>query len=138
MKKSVILTICIIYIFAILIVGFLGQPMKVYGEKVYVDDIECVNKEFNKDTNSIQKIYQEGLVYNLKCIVKPENATEKKLDYIGEDSNKGYELVYKEEDNSVNIVFLNPTTATIIVKATDTQGIYIIIKITAVDAGSII
>ena len=44
MKKSVILMICVVYIFAIVIVGFLGLAMKVYDENKYVKEIQCINK----------------------------------------------------------------------------------------------
>lgn len=39
MKKPVIILIAVIYLFAILVVGFLGIPARVYNPKVYVTDI---------------------------------------------------------------------------------------------------
>ena len=40
MKKSVILTIAVVYIFAIVLVGFIGIRQRAYNENVYVDDID--------------------------------------------------------------------------------------------------
>ena len=147
MKKSVILMICVIYILAIVIVGFLGLAMKVYNQKVYVDEIQCLNKEYKpnpekKDNDgsvdgSINIKYVEGLVFNLTCIVKPDNATEKKLEYIGEDDSDIYKIEI-QSDGTANIIFKQDGVATIIVKATDTEGKKIKIKITATDLGSII
>ena len=36
MKKSVIITIIVIYVLAIVVVGFIGLKMKVYDEQKYV------------------------------------------------------------------------------------------------------
>lgn len=40
MKKSVIITIIVIYVLAIVVVGFIGLKMKVYDEQKYVEKIE--------------------------------------------------------------------------------------------------
>ena len=43
MKKSVIITIIVIYVLAIVVVGFIGLKMKVYDEQKYVEKIECIS-----------------------------------------------------------------------------------------------
>ena len=147
MKKSVILMICVVYIFAIVIVGFLGLAMKVYDENKYVKEIQCINKEYKPNPNKkendgaedgfINISYEKGLVFNLNCIVKPDDATQKKLEYIGEDDSTIYSIEV-QSDGTANIVFKTDGVAIIIVKATDTEGKKIKIKITAFDIGGII
>ena len=46
MKKSVIITIIVIYVLAIVVVGFIGLKMKVYDEQKYVEKIECISDGF--------------------------------------------------------------------------------------------
>ena len=101
MKKSVILTIAVIYILAIVVVGFMGIRMQVYEEKVYVDEIVMLTegyKPYTKDTalgesklnegidGYITKSFKEGLKVELKCQVKPDNADNKNL---GKSNIKG-------------------------------------------------
>ena len=96
MKKSVILTIAVIYIFAIVIVGFIGIRQGAYNENVYVDDIVIISDNYKKyDVSTdvgklkieegyegyIQTNFKEGLKIEIKCQVKPDNATIKKLQY---------------------------------------------------------
>ena len=45
MKKSVLILIGIIYIAAIVVVGFFGMRFTVFEEIVYIEKIECTNKE---------------------------------------------------------------------------------------------
>ena len=54
MKKSVIITIIVIYVLAIVVVGFIGLKMKVYDEQKYVEKIECISDGY-KDYDQIQK-----------------------------------------------------------------------------------
>ena len=46
MKKSVILTIAVVYIFAIVLVGFIGIRQRAYNENVYVDDIVIISEGY--------------------------------------------------------------------------------------------
>ena len=72
MKKSVIITIAIIYILAIVIVGFLGIALKIYDEHKYVESIKCITEG-----------YQDGQIEGANCdgyiIVKYKNNTENKI-----------------------------------------------------------
>ena len=58
MKKPVILIIGLIYILAIVVVGFLGIPARVFNEKIYVTDINLVF-----DDNLTQRKAPEGVDY---------------------------------------------------------------------------
>ena len=78
MKKSVIITIIVIYVLAIVVVGFIGLKMKVYDEQKYVEKIECISdgyKDYDPNTETglakihagyigyIKKDYKSGLNY---------------------------------------------------------------------------
>ena len=56
MKKSVILSIIVIYVASFFIVGFFGERSKVYDQKVKVESIECVmaKSENNIDTSTTE------------------------------------------------------------------------------------
>ena len=96
MKKSVIITIFVIYIFGIFAVGFLGAELKVFDQIVYAEKIECKTEGFipydpnteigqsmisNGYIGSITKSYQEGLQIELKCQIVPADVTDKKINY---------------------------------------------------------
>lgn len=56
MKKSVIITIIVIYVLAIVVVGFIGLKMKVYDEQKYVEKIECISdgyKDYDPNTENL-------------------------------------------------------------------------------------
>ena len=89
MKKSTIITILIVYLAAILAVGFFGVKMKVYDEKVYATDIECLSENYkpyeeSKDgVNGEIKIdkYVHGMRIDLLCRCVPSNVTNSDLEY---------------------------------------------------------
>ncbi len=91
MKKSVILLILIVYVASIMIVGFYGIKIKVYDEKIMVEDIICENlEEFNcvdcetTDKESFKKRFEEkGINY---CAM---------IDFSSEYAEKGYVFVVK-------------------------------------------
>lgn len=132
MKKSVIITIIIVYIIAIFVVGFMGMEIEIANELVPVEDIICVNEDATKaDANGdydyvIKKSYVEGLKVELKCQVIPDNATQKKLEYLGGGSSY---KVTTNSDGTATVEFFNRGAATITVKATDNNGKSIVIKI---------
>lgn len=148
MKKSVVLTIGIIYLFAIVIVGFIGIKMKVYNANVYVESIECISsgyteyKEGSLDRNQgysgyISTKYEKGLVVLLKCKIFPENATEKDLEYIYDKNQSTYKLVVND-DGTASVMFLKGGNATITIRATDNVHKEIKIKIIAIDLEGIL
>lgn len=148
MKKSVILVIAIIYVLAIVVVGFIGIRMKIYDANIYVEKIECISDNYQKCNENndlfhkgydgyISVIYEENLKVLIKCNIYPENASEKKLEYIYDKSSTTYTLTYNE-DGTASVEFLKGGSATIIVKSTDNVGASIKILINAVDLGGIV
>jgi hypothetical protein len=148
MKKSVILVIAVIYVLAIVVVGFIGIRMKIYNANVYVEKIECVSDNYRKCNENddfyqkgydgyISVIYEENLKVLIKCNIYPENASEKKLEYIYDKSSTTYTLTYND-DGTANVEFFKGGSATIIVKSTDNVGTSIKILINAVDLGGIV
>lgn len=139
MKKSVILMIAIIYIIAIVLVGFLGLKMKVYNEKKYVESIECISEDYVVNENkinpddfdgSIKKTYRKGLKIELVCRVLPENADNKKLKYIYDEENAPF-IITENEDGTAVVEFIRGGSGKVIVKATDNKGVQLIIQINA-------
>lgn len=148
MKKSVVLVIAVIYVLAIVVVGFIGIRMKIYNAIVYVDKIECVSDnycKFKEDNEFYEKgydgyisvLYEENLKVLIKCNIHPENASEKKIEYIYDKSSTTYTVTYNE-DGTANVEFLKGGSATIIIKSTDNVGVYIKILINAVDLSDIV
>lgn len=133
MKKSVIITIVVIYIIAIFVVGFIGMEIEVANELIPVENIICVTEGAKKSTSQdagydyvINKNYVEGLKIELKCQITPDNATQKKLEYIGEGFSYSLKV---NDDGTATVEFFRGGSATIRVKATDNNGVSIIIKI---------
>lgn len=137
MKKSVIVSIAVIYIIAIVVVGFIGMKMKVANALVPVEKIECVSEDAVKSTGdkvneydySIKKNYTEGLKVEIKCQITPDNATQKRLEYIYDESKTDTYTLTVNPDGTATVSFYNRGSATIIVKATDNNGVNITIKI---------
>lgn len=148
MKKSVILTISVIYIIAIVVVGFIGIRMKIYNANIYVDSITCISDNYHKYEEGsdgaeagydgyIHTNYVDGLKVLIKFKINPDNATEKKLEYIY-DTNSTIFTIIDNGDGTAYINFLKAGSATIIIKSTDNKGVKIKIKINAVDIGDIV
>lgn len=141
MKKSVILTILIIYVIAIFVVGLIGQKLKIYNPTVYVEKIECISEEYKEYDDSstykekgysgyINANYKEGLKVYIKCRVNPANATYKDLEYICESSICSIE---KDNDGYATLTFTNSGSVDVIVKTTDGQNKTLKIKINAIN-----
>lgn len=144
MKKSVILAISVIYILAIVVVGFIGMKMKAYNPTIYVESITCISdgyKEYPDDQNNadgyIATVYSEGLKVLLKCKISPDNATSKKLEYNYDKTSQTFKLVVNE-DGTATIEFLKGGTATITIKATDNTGKKLVVNIIATDLSGIL
>lgn len=141
MKKSVILSILVIYIFAICVVGFIGGKLKVYNETIYVESIVCENKDYKEATGktyngSITQQYVEGLTIQLKCKGYPENATNPKLHYFFDESKNDL-ISLEERDNTAIITFKKPGTIYITVRSDDANNASLVICVIASDLGSI-
>ena len=94
MKKSVIIVIALIYIAAIALVSFLGLNPKTYNDITYVESIKVTSDR------EIEKYQGEDIIYflnefkadgtrtiQLYCEVKPDNATNPKINYVLEKDN---------------------------------------------------
>ena len=148
MKKSVILTIAVIYIFAIVIVGFIGIRQGAYNENKYVDDIEILSDGYVKyPTDSeeytvngiegyIETTFTKGLKIEIKCQVKPDNATNKNLIYICEES-QDYKLI-RNSDGTATIEFYHGAEFVLQIKSQDTIGFTKKIKIFVEDLSDIL
>mgnify|MGYP003299401839 CR=1 FL=1 len=143
MKKSVVFAIAIIYLMAIIVVGFLGQALKVYNENIYVEQIECISedykpykktsKEFKEGYSGFILVdeYEEGLKVLIKCRVLPANATYKELDYFSTDTSIC--TIEKQTDGTAIAHFKKAGAATVVIKATDNGAVSIKINILAYD-----
>jgi len=131
MKKSVILTILVIYIFAILTVGFIGIAQKVYDEKINVTGIECLNEYVaveNADYDIEIQLPKGETTVILSCRAVPANATVPVLDYYSDNENVE---VVKNDDGTCTVTLVGKVrSAIVIVKSTDrTPGVQLRIKI---------
>ena len=123
MKKSVILTISIIYILAIVVVGFLGIALKVYNEKVYVEKIICITDGYkeveNKEYDGKIEVKKNQEVV-IKCQVEPDNATNPILRFDFDDSELGTLFTFVENgDGTWTIKMLDTGTVYIDIVPTD-------------------
>lgn len=160
MKKSVVLTILIIYIIAIVVVGFIGIALKVYDEKKYVERIECINEEYvnepvyDESDGSligdgyilIKKKDNPDLTIVIKCRALPADATNTTLklqvnggydfDNPPEDTT-GYKFWYRDNgDGTWTIKLLVEKDQTITVVPTDRAGIKLKIRIKVKKSGA--
>lgn len=92
MKKSVIISIFIIYVLAILTVGFIGIAVRPYDEVIVVDSIICLNENQKKaeagKNYDIEVALPEGEhSITLICEARPENATNRTLSFSSEEKD---------------------------------------------------
>lgn len=94
MKKAVVIVIALIYVAAIALVSFLGLNPKTYNDNVYVESIEVTSDreiKLIKGEDSIHFLNEfkaDGTrTVQLYCQVKPENATNAKINYVLEKDN---------------------------------------------------
>ena len=86
MKKPVIIVIGLIYILAIVVVGFLGIPSRVYNPETFVQDINLVFDDKLTVMPSSEEIpyryrisSSEAVTFNITAKVVPNEATEKRI-----------------------------------------------------------
>lgn len=147
MKKSVILTIGVIFIIAIVVPGFIGLRMRVYNETRYVEEIICITEGYTKYDPSkpdekpkidqgiegyIIEQFTPGLKVVIKCQLKPDNATNQKLEYAYDEKSRVFSVT-ENADGTATIEFHEKGTATIIIRATDNKKKSIEIEIYAMD-----
>lgn len=144
MKKSVILSILVIYILAVFVVGFIGQKLKVYDPTIYVEEIVCESEGFKEEISDelkakgyIGKIsvnYEEGLKIQIKCRVKPDNATYPNLLYSLNSKICTMEVI----DGIAVLTFTDSGIVDVIVTSSDTRKKSVKIKVIVSDLGEII
>ena len=156
MKKSVILTILIIYILAIVVVGFIGIALRIYDEKKYVESIECLTENYvsgavegTKCDGYIDVTYKKNTdnLVVIKCRALPADATNTKLK-LSVDKEKGYDVDNPPEDTSnyefwyrdngdgtwtINI--LKAKSQQVTVQPTDRAGVKLVILIEVKQSG---
>lgn len=91
MKKSVILAILVIYIFAIVVVGLWGIKTYFFDPTVYVSEIRLADSEDGAyivettsdqpDVDFIRVTYVQDLKFKIYYTVLPENATSKEVEF---------------------------------------------------------
>ncbi len=136
MKKSVIVLIGIIYIAAIVFVGFFGMKVTAYDEMIYITNIECTNEGIRENadgTKTLRFNYVDGgdvleNTLTLTYKVYPDNSTLKGAD--------AATLVYDENTtvatvDGLHITFLKKGVLTVQIKSKDGSNITETIRIIA-------
>ena len=141
MKKSVLILIGIIYIAAIVVVGFFGMRFTVFEEIVYIDKLECTNKEaVRQPDGSLQILYQyyEGeesadVTKQNKIIIGyktyPDNSTisgSKAVTLTGDPNSTVAEIT-----DGIVVTFKKPGVYTVTLRTTDGSNLSQKIKIIA-------
>ena len=109
MKKPVIIVIALIYILAIVVVGFLGIPARVYNPETFVQDINLVFDDKltsmppSEDTPFRYRISSaEAVTFNVTAKVVPNEATQKKVIFEKRDNYNETIYTYQTEYNEKN------------------------------------
>lgn len=136
MKKSVIVLIGIIYIAAIVFVGFFGMKVTAYDEMIYITNIECTNEGIRENadgTKTLRFNYVDGgdvleNTLTLTYKVYPDNSTLKGAD--------AATLVYDENTtvatvDGLHITFLKRGVLTVQIKSKDGSNITEVVRIIA-------
>lgn len=136
MKKSVIMTIAVVYILAIVAVSFLGMKMFIYDAEVPVEEIICKSSdkvssqpyEYVKSTvdpafdgeikiKFDQKLKNEVVI---DCYVKPDNASNKKVSYHwNANEQEKYKIKIEEKDGCLYVTFTEKGSIIITAYAND-------------------
>ena len=151
MKKSSIIAVGLIFLIAVIVVGFFGGRLEVFEPTTYVEKIVWNATEYKQNTlfrvteytqeekveNNIN--YDAELRYatfgevkdlrlNSKFTVKPENSTNDKLKYYLNAQNVDVTLSVKD-DNTVDVIFNEGTSVDLVAQSTDGREITYTIKI---------
>ncbi len=121
MKKSVVLAIMVIYVFAIVVVGLWGIKTYFFNPTVYVSEIKLVDSEDGAykvettpdqpDVDYIRVDYKKDLKFQLYYRVLPDDASNKTVEfdfdiskYVGkiEITEVGEVLVYANERMTID------------------------------------
>ena len=149
MKKSVIMTIAVVYVLAIVAVSFLGMKMFIYNPEIPVEEIICRSEDkvstqkyaYVKNTNpklkydgTISIKYDENYDNQIvvDCYVKPDNSTVKTVSYWWDKSAAtNHNITIIEKDGCLYVKFNKTASINIIVSANDDSKKSITIKVSA-------
>lgn len=140
MKKSTIILIAIVYIASIVVISVLGLKAKIYDEIFSVTSIECLNEtddnvfveEYNgKKVINIQYEGEgnmetlEGTMVQLVYRVLPDNATNKKVKFIYNETLTRIHFVKDDKGNDLGLVLFTGTGIfNVRIMATDGSQVY--------------
>lgn len=145
MKKTVIIAIGIIYLASILIVNFFGLEMIGFESNQYVSSIEVTGIVVDRDekTEVRQQQEEDGTVWYrflfveggentvlIEYTVAPDNASNKKLDFVYDYESMDGKVVVSAEENKLE--FLTSTTIILTLQPQDGGSVYKTVKISAV------
>ncbi len=148
MKKSVIISIGIVYIVAIIVVGLFGQKLHIYNPVVYATEVVCHSETYKEYTEEEKEkrnadgvitllSFTLGMKVELKCQALPNNVTNNALNYMYETDKFDESIVVLtvNSDYTASLTFYEPVTMIINVKAADGHGARLRIKIIIGDFG---
>lgn len=140
MKKSTIILIAIVYIASIVVISVLGLKAKIYDEIFSVTSIECLNEtddnvyveEYNgKKVINIQYEGEgnmetlEGTMVQLVYRVLPDNATNKKVKFVYNETLTRIHFVKDDKGNDLGLVLFTGTGIfNVRIMATDGSQVY--------------
>lgn len=135
MKKSVVLAIVVVYVFAIVIVGFIGIRMKIYNPDVNIETIICETEgysEIDEHNGIIKRNYEKNLAIIIKCKYLPLDANQfpkgYPFEYICYEKPSDYKLTVLG-DGTCKIEFYRNCTCDVTVKAQDSHQVQLKISI---------
>lgn len=109
MKKPVIILIALIYMLAIVVVGFLGIPARIYNPQTFITDISLVFDDKLTSLPSSENIpyrykidAKEAVTFNITAKPVPNNATEKKIIFEKLDDWESDVYTFTTETNEKN------------------------------------
>lgn len=144
MKKTVVIAIILVYIASIVIVNFFGLEISIFDGNTYVSEIRCDNlylqsenggqipyknerdgmKFFSFEYDDSGEPYtKENIGFNpntvvLQYHVYPENANNKKVSFIYDETLAGEDWIFLKDKASV--IFLAPQSSiTVTIRSTD-------------------
>ena len=129
MKKSVIISIALIYALSIFLVTFFGLKHKTFNEIIYVSQVEIIEDNASYTASGIKYIILSpdengNRQYQIKWKVTPEDANNTKVDFVYDTQKKHVSV-----DENGLVTFTTSGSADIKVVATDGTTISDTIKI---------
>ena len=147
MKKSVVLVIAVIYLLAVVIVGFVGLRMKIYNPVIYIDRIVCKSEGYTpcdpgkaEDEQLIEEGFDgyihekftDGLTVRIECDYEPKSADRlKPLEFICAENDAYYTVEEQEDGKTFLIRFKKSGTCNVTVRAQDGKNAQLKIQVRA-------